>query len=59
MSKGVGFQDVDRTGEAPSFVVYLDTMTALSAVQAYKQRILAALGLQARDARARRRLRHR
>jgi ubiquinone/menaquinone biosynthesis C-methylase UbiE len=47
MSKGVGFQDVDRTGDAGSFVVYLDTVGSVAAVQAYKQRILGALGLRA------------
>ena len=45
MTKAVGFQDVDRTGDAGAFVVYLDTMGAVAAVQAYKQRILGALGL--------------
>jgi ubiquinone/menaquinone biosynthesis C-methylase UbiE len=45
MSKEVGFQDVDRSGDAGSFVVYLDTIGGLQAVQAYKRRILGALGL--------------
>jgi ubiquinone/menaquinone biosynthesis C-methylase UbiE len=45
MTKASGFQDVDRTAEAGAFVVYLDNVTALAAVQAYKRRILAALGL--------------
>jgi len=47
MSKAVGFQDVDRSGDAGAFVVYLDTMGSVGAVQAYKQRILGALGLRA------------
>lgn len=47
MTKAVGFQDVDRSGDAGAFVVYLDTMGAVAAVQAYKQRILGALGLRA------------
>jgi ubiquinone/menaquinone biosynthesis C-methylase UbiE len=47
MTKAVGFQDVDRAGDAGAFVVYLDTMGAVAAVQAYKQRILGALGLRA------------
>jgi len=50
MSKGVGFRDVDGSGEAGSFVVYLDTVTAMAAVQAYKRRILGALGLRAGQA---------
>jgi ubiquinone/menaquinone biosynthesis C-methylase UbiE len=47
MTKVVGFQDVDKSGEAGSFVVYLDTVGSVGAVQAYKQRILGALGLRA------------
>ena len=47
MSKAAGFQDVDKTGDAGSFVVYLDTMGSVAAVQAYKRRILDALGLRA------------
>lgn len=47
MSKGVGFQNVDGTGDARSFVLYLDTVSAVAAVQAYKARILGALGLRA------------
>ncbi len=47
MTKAVGFQDVDRSGDAGAFVMYLDTMGAMAAVQAYKQRILGALGLRA------------
>jgi ubiquinone/menaquinone biosynthesis C-methylase UbiE len=50
MTKGVGFRDVDGTGEAGSFVVYLDTVGAMAAVQAYKRRILGALGLRAGQA---------
>jgi SAM-dependent methyltransferase len=45
MTKGVGFQDVDRSGDAGSFVVYLDTIGGVEAVRAYKGRILGALGL--------------
>ena len=45
MTKGVGFQDVDGSGDPGSFVVYLDTVGAVAAVQAYKRRILGALGL--------------
>lgn len=47
MTKAVGFQDVDKSGDAGSFVVYLDTIGSVAAVQAYKQRILGALGLRA------------
>ncbi len=47
MTKAAGFQDVDKTGDAGSFVVYLDTVGAIAAVQAYKRRILGALGLRA------------
>jgi len=47
MTKEVGFQDVDRSGDAGSFVVYLDTVGGVAAVQVYKQRMLAALGLRA------------
>src|ERR1700750_1246475 len=47
MTYGVGFGDVDSTGEPASFVVYLDTVGAMAAVQAYKRRILAFLGLRA------------
>jgi ubiquinone/menaquinone biosynthesis C-methylase UbiE len=47
MTKAVGFQDVDKSGDAGAFVVYLDTVGSVAAVQAYKQRILAALGLRA------------
>jgi ubiquinone/menaquinone biosynthesis C-methylase UbiE len=47
MTKGVGFQDVDKSGDAGSFVVYLDTIGSVAAVQAYKRRILGALGLRA------------
>jgi ubiquinone/menaquinone biosynthesis C-methylase UbiE len=47
MAKEVGFQDVDRSGDAGSFVVYLDTIGGVAAVQGYKQRMLAALGLRA------------
>ena len=47
MTKAVGFQDVDKSGDAGSFVVYLDTIGSVASVQAYKQRILGALGLRA------------
>lgn len=47
MTKEVGFQDVDRSGDAGSFVVYLDTIGGVASVQAYKRRILGALGLTA------------
>jgi SAM-dependent methyltransferase len=43
--KAIGFQDVDKSGDAGGFVLYLDTVTAMAAVQAYKRRILGALGL--------------
>ena len=45
MTTGPRFQDVDRTGDAGSFVVYLDTIGGVESVQAYKRRILGALGL--------------
>ena len=45
MSKAAGFQDVDRSGDAGSFVVYLDTVGGVAGVQAYKRRILSALQL--------------
>jgi hypothetical protein len=32
MTKAVGFQDVDSSGDARSFVVYLDTMGSVAAV---------------------------
>ena len=47
MTKAAGFQDVDQSGDPGSFVVYLDTVGAIAAVQAYKRRILGALGLSA------------
>ncbi len=47
VSKAVGFQDVDNSGDAGAFVLYLDTVGAVAAVQAYKRRILGALGLRA------------
>ena len=46
MTKAVGFQDVDKSGDAASFVVYLDAVSAVASVQAYKRRILGALRLQ-------------
>jgi len=45
VTKGVGFQNVDGTADAGSFVVYLDTVSSVATVQAYKRRILGALGL--------------
>ena len=47
MTKAVGFQDVDKSGDAGAFVVYLDTVGSVDAVQTYKRRILGALGLRA------------
>jgi ubiquinone/menaquinone biosynthesis C-methylase UbiE len=47
VTKGVGFQNVDGSEDARSYVVYLDTVGAVASVQAYKRRILGALGLRA------------
>jgi ubiquinone/menaquinone biosynthesis C-methylase UbiE len=47
VTKTVGFQDVDKSGDAGAFVLYLDTVGAVASVQAYKRRILGALGLRA------------